>query len=133
MKGTPLDQAGQIEFITISIRIEAKQFPAVQETIAIEIIPRGLSVGVLKEAIIDFDGDFVTSAQFQQGSWNLPSQTVSSFRGLFTTGAPAFLDADKNGVVNQTDANIVINKILAKVRQDYDPYHITVFSGDQDA
>lgn len=90
------------------------------------------TIGVTKEAIIDFDGDFVTNAQFRQGSWNLPSQTVSSFRGMFTAGAPAFLDADKNGVVNQTDATIVINKILAKVRQDYDPYHIAVFAGDQD-
>jgi Ca2+-binding RTX toxin-like protein len=90
------------------------------------------SVGVLKEAIIDFDGDFVTAAQFSQGSWSLPSQTVSSFRGMFTTGAPAFLDANHDGVVNQTDATLAISKILAKVRQDYAPYNITVFAGDQD-
>ncbi len=90
------------------------------------------SVGVLKEAIIDFDGDFVTAAQFSQGSWSLPSQTVSSFRGMFTAGAPAFLDANHDGVVNQTDATLAISKILAKVRQDYAPYNITVFAGDQD-
>lgn len=90
------------------------------------------TVGAIKEAVIDFDGDFVTAAQFQQGSWNLPSQSVSSFRGMFAAGAPTFLDADKNGVVNQADATIAINKILAKVQKDYDPYHITVFAGDQD-
>jgi len=91
------------------------------------------SVGVLKEAILDFDGDFVTTAQFAQGSWTLPSQTISSFRGMFAPGAPAFLDANKDGVINGTDADLVINKIVAKVRQDYDPYHIFIRIGDQDA
>jgi Ca2+-binding RTX toxin-like protein len=100
------------------------------ETLEAREVPA--TVGVIKEAVIDFDGDFVTAAQFSQGSWSLPSQTVSSFRGMFAAGAPAFLDANKDGVVNGTDADLVISKVLAKVRQDYDPYHIAVFAGDQD-
>ena len=101
------------------------------ETLEAREVPA--SVGVLKEAIIDFDGEaLVTAAQFQQGSWTLPTQSVSSFRGMFTAGAPAFMDANRDGVINGTDADIVIGKIMAKVRQDYDPYHISVFVGDQD-
>src|SRR5688572_26709435 len=100
------------------------------ETLEAREVPA--TVGVLKQAVLDFDGDFVTAAQFSQGDWNLPGQTVSSFRGMFTSGAPAFLDANGNGVINGVDADIVISRILQKVRQDYDPYHISVFAGDQD-
>jgi hypothetical protein len=90
------------------------------------------TVGVIKQAALDFDGDFVTAAQFAQGGWDLPSQTVSSFRGLFAAGAPAFLDANKNGVINGADADLVTARIHVKVMQDYDPYHLQVFLGDQD-
>jgi Ca2+-binding RTX toxin-like protein len=90
------------------------------------------SVGVIKQAVLDFDGDFVTAGQFSEGGWSLPSQTVSSFRGMFTAGAPAFMDANKNGVINGADADLVISKIHVKVMQDYDPYHVQVFLGDQD-
>src|SRR5688572_19473349 len=100
------------------------------ETLEAREVPA--TVGVLKQAVLDFDGDFVTAAQFSQGDWNLPGQTVSSFRGMFTAGAPAFLDANKNGVINGVDADLVISRILQKVRQDYDPYHLSVFVGDQD-
>jgi Ca2+-binding RTX toxin-like protein len=91
------------------------------------------SLGVLKQAVLDFDGEvLITQAQFAQGNWDLPSQGVSSFRGLFTAGAPAFLDANGDGTVNGTDADIAVDRIVDKVRQDYDPYHISVAVGDQD-
>ncbi len=45
----------------------------------------------------------------------------------------ARLDMNGNGVVNSTDADIAIDQILAKVRQDYAPYRLFTGAGDQDA
>src|SRR5262245_33294086 len=100
------------------------------ETLETREVPA--TVGVIKQAALDFDGDFITAAQFRQGQWDLPSQSVSSFRGLFNANAPRFLDANKDGVVNGRDADLVISRIHVKVMQDYDPYHLLVFLGDQD-
>src|SRR5688500_14476186 len=87
------------------------------ETLEAREVPA--TVGVIKQAALDFDGEAqVTAAQFAQGHWSLPTQSLSSFRGMFAAGAPAFLDANKNGVINGVDADIVISKILQKVRQD---------------
>jgi Ca2+-binding RTX toxin-like protein len=92
------------------------------------------SVGVLKEAILEFRGEItLTATEFQQGGWNLSTRGISGFNGLFTAGAPAFLDANGNGAINETDFNIVMDRIVTKVRQDYDPYHVGVVTGDQGA
>jgi predicted Zn-dependent protease len=90
------------------------------------------TVGVVKQGVLDFDGDFITAAQFAEGHWDLPSQTLSSFRGMFAAGAPAFLDANNNGIINGADADLVVSQIHVKVLQDYDPYHVQIFLGDQD-
>ena len=114
------------------------------------------TVGVTKQVVIDFDGEaLVTAAQFAQGGWSgsnaLPSQSTSSFRALFNSANPPIdlngdgtinntdrtllinrLDMNGNGVVNSTDADLAISRILAKVRQDYAPYRVSIFSGDQD-
>ena len=88
------------------------------------------TVGVVKQAVLDFDGAFVTSAEFAEGRWSLPSQGVSGFRDLFAPGAPAFLDANQNGVINGADADLVLTRVHARVLQDYDAYHLQVFLGD---
>jgi Ca2+-binding RTX toxin-like protein len=91
------------------------------------------TVGVVKQAVLDFDGEAqVTAAEFAQGHWDLPTQGISSFRDLFNANAPSFLDANKDGVINGRDADLVISKIHVKVLQDYDPYHLQVSLGDQD-
>lgn len=115
------------------------------------------TVGVTKLAVLDFDGeDLITASQFTQGGWTgsfaLPTQSVTSFRAMFNSTTPqidlngdglanigdrsqviARLDINGNGVVNSTDANLAIDRILAKVRQDFSPYRILVGTGDQDA
>jgi predicted Zn-dependent protease len=101
------------------------------ETLEAREVPA--SVGVVKQAVLDFDGEaLVTAAEFAQGHWSLPSQSLSSFRGMFAAGAPAFLDVNKNGVINGADADLAIGQIVSKVLHDYDPYHVQIFMGDQD-
>jgi Ca2+-binding RTX toxin-like protein len=115
------------------------------------------TAGVTKLAVLDFDGeDQITAAQFAQGGWTgsvaLPTQSVTSFRAMFNSATPqldlngdglinsgdrsqviARLDMNGNGVVNSADADLAIDRILAKVRQDYAPYRIFIGAGDQDA
>ena len=114
------------------------------------------TVGVTKLVVLDFDGEAqVTAAQFAQAGWSggnaLPTQAVSSFRALFNSANPPIdldgngvinntdgtllinrLDMNGNGVVNATDADLAVARILAKVRQDYAPYRVQIVSGDQD-
>jgi hypothetical protein len=110
------------------------------------------TVGVTKQVVIDFDGEAqVTAAQFSQGGWSLPTQSVSSFRALFNSANPPIdlngdgtinntdrtllinrLDMNGNGVVNSVDADLAVSRILAKVRQDFAPYRVSIVSGDQD-
>src|SRR5687768_3692051 len=90
------------------------------------------SVGVLKEAVLEFRGEnTVTAAEFQQGGWNLTTRGISGLRDLFTAGAPAFLDANADGAINETDFTVAVDRVVTKVRQDYDPYHVSIATGDQ--
>jgi hypothetical protein len=71
-------------------------------------------------------------SQFEDFGWDqISSQTTSSFTGLFNNDN-MFLDMDGNGTVNGTDANLGINQIVNKVRQDYSPYALNLVIGDQD-
>jgi hypothetical protein len=123
------------------------------ETLETRWVPA--TIGVTKQAIIDFDGDDVTAAQFADGGWTgniaLPGQTVSSFRALFNSASPQ-LDLNGNGIINATDATLLVGRadfsgngvvnsvdadmaiaaILNAVRQDFSPYRIQIDSGDQD-
>ena len=86
-----------------------------------------------RQAIIDFDGESLTAAEMAEGGWtDLGATEVSSFKDLFTP-AKGFLDLNRDGQVNATDANMAIDKITAKVRADYAPYDLSIIAGDQDA
>lgn len=120
------------------------------ETLETRWVPA--SIGITKQAIIDFDGEaVVTQAQFAQGGWSLPTQSITSFNAIFNSTTPQLdmngdgllnntdramiintLDLSGNGVVNSTDASIARNQIMAKVRQDFAPYRISINTGDQD-
>ena len=83
-------------------------------------------------AVLDFDGEWMSSSQFEDFGWDqISSQTTSSFTGLFNNDN-MFLDMDGNGTVNGTDANLGINQIVNKVRQDFSPYALNIVIGDQD-
>ncbi|MEO2048251.1 MAG: hypothetical protein ABGX16_16990 [Pirellulales bacterium] len=83
-------------------------------------------------AVLDFDGEWMSSAQFQSFGWDqISSQTTSSFNSLFND-SNMFLDMNGSGAVNGTDANLAIGQIMDKVRQDYAPYDLNIVLGDQD-
>lgn len=85
-----------------------------------------------KAAILDFGGGNVTATQMAQGGWgNKGAQAVPSFYSLFD-GSRKWLDMNGDQVVNGTDADIAINKILAKVREDYAPYKLEISLGNHD-
>jgi Ca2+-binding RTX toxin-like protein len=90
-------------------------------------------------AVLDFDGELLTAAEMRQAGWGMDTlgnllgdTTVPSFRGLFTSTAPAWMNFDGAGGINVADATSAINLILAKVRQDFAPYNLQVRLGDQD-
>lgn len=85
-----------------------------------------------RAAILDFGGGQVTSAQMDQGGWSgKGDQKVPSFHSLFD-GSRQWLDMNGDQVVDNTDASIAINKILAKVREDYAPYRLEISLGSHD-
>ncbi|MFO0798547.1 MAG: hypothetical protein U0804_13810 [Gemmataceae bacterium] len=92
------------------------------------------TLGVTKFAVLDFDGDVqVTKAEFTEGGWSgLKDQAVTSFANLFTSARP-WLNRDGDGDVDLNDFARVRDDIVAKVRQDYAPYDVDIFVGDQDS
>lgn len=85
------------------------------------------------QAVVDFDGDWISAAELQEGGWNnLGDTSVSSFNSLFSSDRP-HLDLNGDGAVNNTDANLAIGQIMDKVRKDYSPYDLSIIVGDQDA
>jgi Ca2+-binding RTX toxin-like protein len=82
-------------------------------------------------AVLDFDGDALTSAEMAEGGWVEEGATsVPSFTDLFNQTRP-FLDMDGNATVDAADAQLAISAILAKVKEDFSPYRLTVKLGDQ--
>src|SRR5262249_40183062 len=78
----------------------------------------------------DFGGGDLTHAQMCAGGWSgEPVHAVPSFYSLFD-GSRAWMDMNGDLVVNDTDANIAIDRILAKVREDYAPYRLEISLGD---
>lgn len=83
-----------------------------------------------RSAVIDFDGPTVSAQRFTDGQWQNQAQVnFASFRGMFVAGADDVLDQDGSGTVNATDADLAISRILARVRQDYAPYDLSVRTG----
>lgn len=82
-------------------------------------------------AILDFEEGSVSAALMQQGGWDAahPAASYPAFRTLFNNSSNMSLDADANGKVDNADATRVINKVLAKVRQDYAAYDLEVKLG----
>jgi hypothetical protein len=91
-------------------------------------------------AVLDFDGDNLTALQMKQGGWDdqqaysgaVSTQTAPSFANLFVPSR-TFLDMNGDNAVNGTDAQLAIDRIVAKVRADYAPYNLDITVGDQDA
>ena len=95
-------------------------------------------VGMTSTAVLDFDGEWMNSAQLQEGRWdtddfNVAGDWVSfpSFDSLFNASRP-WLDLNGNGLVNGNDAQLAINRIVDKVIQDFSPYDLDIVVGDQD-
>lgn len=98
------------------------------ETLEARLVP------VTRTAVLDFDGDCLTSNEMYQGGWWFQPEVtcVDSFHSLFTPARPR-LDLNFDGFVNLIDANLAVDRIVAKVQQDYAAYDLLVFAGDQDA
>jgi Ca2+-binding RTX toxin-like protein len=84
----------------------------------------------LKTAVLDFNGQAITAAQMSDGGWTgYGAQNLTGFRSLFTNARP-HLDMNGDRTVNDTDATLMINAILARVRADYAPYNINVVAAE---
>jgi hypothetical protein len=98
------------------------------------------SRNLMARAVLDFDGDNLTAFQMAQGGWDdqqvysgaVSTQQAPSFAGLFVPSR-TFLDMNGDNAVNGTDAQLAIDRIVAKVRADYAPYNLNITVGDQDA
>lgn len=82
-------------------------------------------------AILDFGGGDISAAQMKEGGWGSRASDLSlpSFHSLFDGSRPG-LDMNGDAVVDLTDANIAINRILAKVKEDFAPYNLEISLGD---
>jgi hypothetical protein len=84
-------------------------------------------------AFLDFNARTLTANEMSLGGFSNTATTVNSFRDLFTAARP-WLDLNGDGSVNSTDANLAINRIVAKVKDAYSPYDLDVLpvaAGDQ--
>jgi Ca2+-binding RTX toxin-like protein len=90
------------------------------------------TLGVTKWAVLDFDGEDLTSTDLIQGGWDRSSRTLSGFTSLFNDSRPG-LDMNGDGGVDVFDTTLAINQLVAKVRADFAPYNVKIFSGDQDS
>lgn len=92
------------------------------ETLEPRLVPASLGT---KTAILDFGGVTLNQAELQSGGWGFNSAQVSTFKDLFTADRP-FLDLNFDGAVNDSDAQIGIDQIVAKVKADFAPYDLNV-------
>lgn len=89
-------------------------------------------------AVLDFTGTDLSAGQMSNGGWGSFQPGVGSdpFANVFT-GAMVdndsdgrddrrHLDVNGNGLVNATDANLAIARIVDKVRQDYSAYDLDI-------
>ena len=100
------------------------------------------AVGYTSTAVLDFDSEWMNNTQLEEGRWELSDFESSawfdngvsfpSFNSLFTNSRP-WLDLNNSGSVNNTDATIAIDRIMAKVNQDFSPYDLDILIGDQDS
>ena len=81
-----------------------------------------------KIAVLDFGGVVLSDAELLKGGWQEPGAAVSAFKNLFTADNP-FLDLNHDGSVNDVDANLAINMIVAKVKADFAPYDLDIVVG----
>src|SRR5262245_10025701 len=88
-----------------------------------------------RSAILDFDGEDLTAAEMIQGGWDgydlQPTTTVASFKDLFSLANPG-LDMNGDAAVDVADADLAIERIVATVREQFAPYDVNIFQGDQD-
>ncbi len=87
-----------------------------------------------RSAILDFDGAYLTVAEMDEGGWRsygLGDRSVAGFRSLFNSSNPG-LDVNGDAVVDGADANLAIDRIVAKVKAHYAPYDLNIFTGRQD-
>lgn len=98
------------------------------------------TLGATNTAVLDFDGEWLNATQLTEASsWDLNDfNNVSngwirfpSFHSVFTSTRPA-LDVNGDDVTNRDDADLVIDMIVEKVRQDFAPYDLNIVVGDQD-
>ncbi len=83
-----------------------------------------------RQAVLDFGGETVSAAEWSDGGWGTrSSQAFSAFSALFTS-ARTWLDLDGSGTVDAADANQAISRIVAKVRQDFAPYDLSIVVAD---
>jgi hypothetical protein len=86
-----------------------------------ELQPLDSRVVPSRRAVLDFDGEFLTAAQLGQGGWGgLGATSVPSFHSLLAATRPTL------------DAGAVIDRVVAKVREDYAAYDLDIIVGDQD-
>jgi Ca2+-binding RTX toxin-like protein len=101
------------------------------ETLEARCVPA--TIGAMKYGVLDFTGETVTSARLSDGGWSgVSDRTFSSFSSLFNSSRP-WLDMNSDGAVNGTDANLAINYVMGKVLQDYAPFKLDVFQGEESA
>jgi len=89
------------------------------------------TVGVMKSAALDFDGADISRRDILQGGWDIGDQSFDSFHSLFDNSRP-WLDMNRDGNVNATDANLAKYHIMAKVKADFAPYNLSIFEMNQE-
>ena len=98
------------------------------------------TLGMTNTAVLDFDGEFLNQAQLTKASsWDMDDfnnvsngwVSFSSFHSLFTSSRPN-LDVNGDGVTDGDDADLAVEMIADKVRQDFAPYDLNIVVGDQD-
>lgn len=83
-------------------------------------------------AVLDFNGAGIQAQEMADSHWPAAQQqniVESSFTSLFNQVRP-FLDFNGDHVVNGADAQLAIQQIVAKVRQDFAPYDLDIVVGN---
>lgn len=99
------------------------------------------TLGATNTVVLDFDGESMNDAEISEAwtFWDTSDfknvvngeATFPSFHSLFSTDRTQ-LDINGDGTTDAVDAELVIELIAEKVRQDFAPYDLNVVVGDQD-
>ena len=96
------------------------------EMLETRLVPASLGT---KTAVLDFGGVTLNADEMASGLWGgYDSGRASAFKDLFTADR-TFLDLNRDGMVNDVDANLAIAQIVAKVKADFAPYDLNIVEG----